>query len=556
MSVPDFRRSEILICILLGMFFLLATLPYLADFPALDWPQMGIAAPAWKLASEGIYGNDLFAGFHRSELRNYEYMPVYPILVAAGFRIFGLGVLPARAISLLCAFMAIMLTYLIGRRFWGRAVGLGAAGFLVIIRLGLLPGTSGIPLLDHARVIRYDILVPVFVLAATYCFLGGLESSSERKRLVLMGLAGALAGLASLTHVYGAFILVVFLATLLWQRGLRLLVEPSLYLLAVGFSVAILPWWAYVAIDPEAYAGQMSRHVGRFEVLDPNFYWNNLLREPGRFRPWLKGGFPDTLLRPRVGIWLLILGTPAAFLILLQRSRDTLARDADRLLFLSLPLLELCLALLIFMKRNVYTLLLLPFLALWIAAAAERAWQAGSRRPLWRLALGAVALLALVEGGVAALGLHGEARRASSYLEVCHDIAAEIPSGSSALISQPYWLGLEEWGDFELRSANLIFLMVESMGVDEAFEALQPDVVVIESYFLEEDSLDPRGPPPDSRHKAIFLQMRDYLERECSVGFKRLHDATYGNIDIYHCSAETPSTISARNSIDRLKITF
>ena len=56
----------------------LATLPYLADFPILDWAQNGIAAPAYKLATTGVYGNDLFTGFYHTETYNYEYMPLYP----------------------------------------------------------------------------------------------------------------------------------------------------------------------------------------------------------------------------------------------------------------------------------------------------------------------------------------------------------------------------------------------------------------------------------------------------------------------------------------------
>src|SRR5215208_5379311 len=108
------RQVAIVLAALIGWYGL-ATLPYLGDFPLLEWAQMGIAAPAYKLAMQGIYGNDLFAGFYRTEAYNYEYMPLYPLLVALSFKILGLGVWQARLVSVLCGLATILLTFWLGR---------------------------------------------------------------------------------------------------------------------------------------------------------------------------------------------------------------------------------------------------------------------------------------------------------------------------------------------------------------------------------------------------------------------------------------------------------
>ncbi|HSH03142.1 MAG TPA: hypothetical protein VLL52_11535, partial [Anaerolineae bacterium] len=50
---------------------------HLADFPLWEAAQAGLVAPAYKLATEGVYGNDLYAGWYRTELRNYEYLPLF-----------------------------------------------------------------------------------------------------------------------------------------------------------------------------------------------------------------------------------------------------------------------------------------------------------------------------------------------------------------------------------------------------------------------------------------------------------------------------------------------
>ena len=150
MSLKPSHRAPLVLG-LLTAWYLAATLTHLDDFPLLDWPQMGIVAPAAKLAEEGVYGNDLFEGFHDSESRNYEYMPAYPVLVAGAFALFGTGVVQARLVSVLCGWLVVVLTFQLGRRLHGPAVGLTAAALLCLLRLGLQPGSSGSALAPGTR---------------------------------------------------------------------------------------------------------------------------------------------------------------------------------------------------------------------------------------------------------------------------------------------------------------------------------------------------------------------------------------------------------------------
>ena len=70
------RYASALVLAAVVAWSLLATLPYLADFPVMEWAQMRIITPAYKLAVEGTYGNDLLTGFYNAEQRYYEYMPL------------------------------------------------------------------------------------------------------------------------------------------------------------------------------------------------------------------------------------------------------------------------------------------------------------------------------------------------------------------------------------------------------------------------------------------------------------------------------------------------
>jgi 4-amino-4-deoxy-L-arabinose transferase-like glycosyltransferase len=61
------------------------------------------------------------------EQRYYGYMPLYSIAQALLFRGAGLGVFQARFVSVVFATLTLALTYALGKRLFGTAVGLLAA---------------------------------------------------------------------------------------------------------------------------------------------------------------------------------------------------------------------------------------------------------------------------------------------------------------------------------------------------------------------------------------------------------------------------------------------
>lgn len=545
----------VLALVLLSAGYLVAVLPYLGDFPVLDWPQMGIIAPAHKLADEGVYGNDLFAGYHRSEERNYEYMPAYPLLVALSFELFGLGVWQARLVSVLCGWLTLLLIFQLGRQLYGTAAGLIAATLWVTLRPGRIPETSGIMGVDFARVVRYDVLVPVFVLAASCCFLWAMRQpadagrASDRASTVRFFAAGLLAGLATLAHVYGAFILAVLAAVLLWHRGWGSWRAWPPYALLAGWGAALLPWVLYVLRDVPAYAGQMSRHHGRFGIFDLAFYRSNLEREIWRFAAWSGGSVEAAFLRPRAALWLLLVLVPVSSVVLWRRARRADGSLADRFLLLALPILELCLALLIALKRYYYAILVLPFMVLQLAFLADRwrrwAEHRGGRTALvGRVALAAVLGLVASEAGWGVARVHVTARQTTPYLQLTEAIASSIPTGSRLLISQPYWLGLKRRGHHELRSLNLVFLAPPSRPLAAVMRELAPDFVVLESYYLERDPTNPRASPGNAPVRRVFLALGAYLEERCSVTAG--HDSeSYGLVEVYDCRRAREAVSSA-----------
>ena len=154
------RRCRIAVLTVLLVYSVLA-LNHLAAFPPVGQDEPWIAAAPYKLATRGIYGSDLFAGYYGMDRHDFDHMPLYPLLQAAIFKLFGVGTFQMRILPASLGFAVLLLVVAVGRRLGGAPVGVLAAVLLVALR-GAAGGDSatGILLLDLARINRYDIAVP------------------------------------------------------------------------------------------------------------------------------------------------------------------------------------------------------------------------------------------------------------------------------------------------------------------------------------------------------------------------------------------------------------
>lgn len=531
--------------------FFAATLPRLGSFPKMGQDEPWIAAPAAKLAAQGVYGDDLFAGYFGMERRTYNFPPLFPLAEALAFRLLGVGAWQARLVAVLFGAATVALTYAFGRRLYGGAVGALAAWLLVGLRLTVEPAASGVPLLDLARIARYDIAVPPLVLATLLCFVWA-ETTRQRWRYLLTGI---LAGLALLAHLYGGFVLAVIGALLLWRDGPRLFRRPAPYLLAAGLGLALLPWALYIAADRSIYYGQMLPERGRFDLLDPAFYLDSLLHEPARYRRFF---FDDArpVLWPRLGIWLALAGLPAAAVSLLRRTvwvttegqgltatvpgtsflAPASATNAlpDRLALLALPILALLLGLLVNLKFYNYAVLLLPFVALnlaWLFVVAWRAAGQARRRAVARLALGALLCLTLAEGAAGIANGLRAASGVSDYQAYTARVAQVIPPGARVLALHQFWFGLYP-RRYVYRSlvlptylASPRFYPNEPLTMEQALERLAPEYILVDGYVAPDLRLDR---PAESLREEIWRSFRRYLDRHGARPVARIDDRDYG----------------------------
>jgi 4-amino-4-deoxy-L-arabinose transferase-like glycosyltransferase len=523
----------IALALLIG-WFMVATVPFLSDFPPISAPETGIAAPAYKLASSGIYGNDLYQGFYRTEELNYEYLPLHPLLVAASFKILGLSVWSGRIVSVLSGLVVLILTFWLGRQLYNATVGLFAGFMLVVLRLGLSPESSGIPLIELSRIIRYDIVVPIWVLACCITFYWASQNNSQVGYLFV----GIFGGLATLSHVYGSFVIPLIWLAYLWQNGISGLRRKDLYLVLAGWMLTILPWVFYVLQDINAFQGQLLRHESRFDLLNPIFYFRNVVTEPLRYLSWIGGDLRRPILWPRLGIWVVCLGLIAVNVVLLIRIRRS-GWLADRLLILSLPVLGGLLAILISFKRFSYVALLMPFIALEIGLLLKLVW-AWSRKGARPSAIIVVMIVIglILEGGAGVVGSLQSGSATRSYLEVTREVASVIPAGSRIMMLHRYWLGLHE---YHARSVDLAFVRANSQygysptpSMEEVILEIDPEYIIMEDNLLQ-TGLEPSFAEVNPVIANQWHQFDQYLNLYCADQVASLIEPGYGNIKVLRC---------------------
>lgn len=505
-------RPEDGVAVLLLLLFAGLSLVFLDRFPHPHEDEAWIAAPGYGLFTTGRFATPLFAGLFGSELRFYGFMPLVSILTGGAAALLGRDLFSIRLVSVALATVTLGLTYLAGRRFLGPRRALLAIGLLLSWPL-LAPApflATGIPLVDLARIARYDIGVPVFGLAALLAAAGGGA-----------GAAGLLAGLATLCHAYGAVWLLVAVALALTagpRRG-----RPAAACLG-SFGVALVPWLLFVARDPAAFVAQNRWAADRVDLLSWRFYAASLLEEPRRWSllaanarsgspaPWLFAG--------------------AVALGLVAHRRDARFRPVALALGLHLVLY----ALLLRPKPVWYLATVWPLLALTAAAGLAAVWRRGARAI--RIALVSAFAVASIGGAVRIATLARDASRSPRHRDLSDRVTALLPPGSRVLALPPWWLGLGAGA--EVRSiavpaslANPTFTRAPTT-FESAAEAIPADVVLVDPPLRAALEV-PAGQP----YADLAREMSRYLTGRFRLA-ATLDDPSYGRIEVWRRARPTP----------------
>ena len=499
--------------LMLLLLFWAISLWQLDRFPRLHNDEPTTLAPGYKLFQQGVYGSDLYTGFFGQEQIYLETMPLMPILQGLSTNLFGLGVWQMRYLPVAAGLLTVALTFALGRRLVNPQVGLLAALLLLLWpwtgRDAELYG-SGIPLIDISRIARYDMLIPVFGLTA---FLVWLRSGHRF-------LCGLLIGLATLANVYGIF----------WLFALSFLSSPPFGLtqstknffiflrengwfngfskqapLLLGVAACLIPWTIIILSHSEQFAGQTSKHQGRFSLFSLSFYLNNLLKEVARYQPGPGLNLPLT----QIGFWLLAIGVPAALVWLGHLALKHHHRPAIQLLIPCLTFI-LLFALLISKKKYSYLIAISPLYTVAIAWGIETVRRRGQG---WVRATLLGGLGVLLVQGVWGIGmLHRTAAQRPAPATFFAELRPYLPTGAPVTGPPHYWFAAPEgnYRDFGVAFLRARPTIPHPISFESALTQMAPRIILlnpsVENWFPLSEQFEPLHPPRSEQFRRFMTQ--------------------------------------------------
>ncbi len=526
--------------------FLASVLPNLANHPTLTDDEAWVMSASYKLATDGVFGSDMFRGFYNADQHYFFNMPGHHFVVAAAFKALGAGVVQARLAGVAYGLATIVLTYMLARRLYGVAVAVLSLALLLFLRLNMGFDT-GLPLQELAANIRYDLAPVPFMLGGLLLLLGRGDVPStargdlkiaapSRPTMLRAAAAGALFGIATLMQFYGAFIIPVALAFIAFEavpRAARLKLAAAL----AGAAVLVaLPCGVYILAHFDDFRGQAGTVDKRDDFTSPSFYINSLIHEPDRFlRPLgfkeVPKGEDPRLVEPRLlslreivvrrpsaklGV---LVGLPVALLFAGWRGFRERSRR-DRLLFLALAGLVVQYALFESLKLYIYWIPIVPLLCIGMAAASL--WllspPKGDRLRLWLAALTALCLLgAFAEGSAARISGFRTASSETEYARLGELLHESVPPGSKVVGSTSLWWALR---DTDYRSYFMFFYLTSPKAgpykdtIGGFLDSVRPQYLVLTRLGQEEldKHLSPRDKQDLDAYKAAHAKLVKRIE--------------------------------------------
>jgi 4-amino-4-deoxy-L-arabinose transferase-like glycosyltransferase len=529
----NLRTLEIVFVAATVALFLLFTLPNLANFPVPSDDEIWILSASHKLATQGVFGTDLFKDYYRADEVYLFNMPGHHFVLAAVYKIVGTGILAGRLVSIVYGLLTIGLVYLFARRVYGLPTAVLSLVLLIFLRLNIGFDT-GLPLQEMSRTMRYDIAPVPFMLGGALLL---LNPTPWR-----VAAAGAVFGVATLLQFYGAFMLPVAAVYLLMEAAPLRERLKLIGLVALTAIVVTLPYGVFILANYDEFEGQTSTLYRRGDVTDFEFYRESLDREDSRFA-FKFGTLEESIENQPSGKLALLVGLPATILFLGLRMISQRGRG-DRLIVLSLICVPLGLALFEYQKISGYWIAAFPFLCIGLAVvcvtAITAAWGIlrrhvrGNVAGDWlRVACGGAAAIFLavviVEGASAQRNGFETFDNATEYLSLRETLSEYVPPDSTVVGATSLWWAMPET---EFRSYYMLFYRTNPRTterfttIDGYLDEVGTDYVVlnrISRFFLQ------RLLPRDSQALAQYLETR-------GEQIAYIEDRSYGWIEVWKIS--------------------
>ena len=135
--------------------FLVSVLPNLGNHPSVTDDEVWVLSASYKLATQGVFGSDIFQGFYHADQHYYFNMPAQHFVIAGALKLLGYGIAQARLVSVVYGVATLLLTYLLARRVYGVATAVMSLALAAVPApqhgLRYRPAAAGAVVVDALR---------------------------------------------------------------------------------------------------------------------------------------------------------------------------------------------------------------------------------------------------------------------------------------------------------------------------------------------------------------------------------------------------------------------
>jgi 4-amino-4-deoxy-L-arabinose transferase-like glycosyltransferase len=321
------RFDFFILALLLGAFLLVAV-QRLGTVPVPETDEAYTLQVGYEMVNHGQLALPMYR-YLGGNIENvwHSYTPLYFAILHANFKLFGWGLLQGRAFNLFTAALVLLMTYLIGRRWFNWRVAMVAVVLLL----------SDQTFFERSRMLRNDFAAAAFAMLAFYLY----EIAAEKKRGGYYIAAGLAAGAGVMCHTNTLYMLGAIGLLMLLGRGWRVIKERRLYQFTLAALAVMAYEIVYDIIDYKNFVLQNRADDLHFGLFERWGWLRNIADEGKRYLRWAAGSADFTnVSRATLRVFQLLTMAAIIYLLVITVRRikrgDWLQRAATRLIIVTL----------------------------------------------------------------------------------------------------------------------------------------------------------------------------------------------------------------------------
>ncbi|MFH1453379.1 MAG: glycosyltransferase family 39 protein [Armatimonadota bacterium] len=420
------------------LFFVLFYSFALSKYPLVWVDEPWLAELSWNMARHGQFTSSTFTGYFSYDILVIPYLG-YHLLLSLVFKLFGLGVIQARLLSLISSFFILIVVYHITKLLYkdNKNAGIIAMCFLIANPI----------FFQCARQSRQEALIALFIVSAFYFMARGIKE----QKLYNYFICGAFIALSFLSHYNGLIAGVTMFLIILFHNKKAVLVYTA------GALLFVLPYILFILVNFQLFKEQMLIQCGDRILFIP-YLFKNLINE------YIRWMHPSLIIPLIIGVSALI------YLIITNYKKQSLLINYIILFYVLLALIDSA------RKPFLYLNLIFPFLAI---AAAIAFFEIYKKRKV----LATVSLIILLIGSGIFLPYKLFKYLHSDYYGVINKFKKEIPQGSVVIGIPTYWFGIDDY--YKYRSYDLIYhnAKIYNTDYDKALKLIKGDYIIYDESW-------------------------------------------------------------------------